>query len=266
MKLASGAEPTLKHRYPFRLGTTSYIYPADILANVKTLQHRVDDIEIVLYESDEISNYPSEREIRQLAKIGLDSGLTYTVHLPLDTQLGDSDNDHRQRSVDKCIRAIMATSPLEPHGYIVHFQYLPSASLDRWIANLELSVCQMLERLVSPELLCVETLDHSFHLVEGLLDSYGLSICLDVGHIIFHDLPLVRYVRRYLPRARVIHLHGVRNGRDHRDLGEMPVEHLSLLFSRLVTVKDAGERVVTLEVFSERDLEISQAIVEKCCP
>jgi len=34
----------LKNRFPFRLGTTSYIIPADLITNVRFLASYVDDI------------------------------------------------------------------------------------------------------------------------------------------------------------------------------------------------------------------------------
>ena len=41
---------------PFRLGTTSYILPDDILPNGRYLAGKVDDVELVLYEVDEAQN------------------------------------------------------------------------------------------------------------------------------------------------------------------------------------------------------------------
>ena len=40
-------------KYPFRLGTTSYIIPADILPNVIYLSDQVQDIELILFEVDD---------------------------------------------------------------------------------------------------------------------------------------------------------------------------------------------------------------------
>ncbi len=37
----------------FRLGSTSYVYPDDILPNVRKLMSSVDDIELVLFEVDD---------------------------------------------------------------------------------------------------------------------------------------------------------------------------------------------------------------------
>ena len=43
----------------FRIGATSYIIPADILPNVEYLAPQVDDVELVLFETDEYgSNLP----------------------------------------------------------------------------------------------------------------------------------------------------------------------------------------------------------------
>lgn len=263
--------PASRRKPPFRLGTTSYIYPAEILPNVRSLQGTVDDIEIVLFESDEVSNYPSPQEIEELAVIGQGTGLSYTVHLPLDVLLGDPEPRIRRRSVDTCLRAIDATAGLRPHGYIVHFQGLPTDDhghwLDEtWLTHLDQSVGQLIGHLDTPRLLCAETLSYPFHLVEELIERRDLSVCLDVGHIILYHQPLELYLHRYLSRTRVIHLHGNSGGRDHLDLGRLPAAKLDLLFTSLATLPQVDDLVVTLEIFSEKDLEISRVVVEKYLP
>ena len=60
---------SLKGRFPFRLGTSSYIIPDDILPNVEFLADRVDDVELILFESDEISNIPDTATVERLAWI-----------------------------------------------------------------------------------------------------------------------------------------------------------------------------------------------------
>jgi len=267
----AAANPDLRRRLPFRLGTTSYIYPAAILPNVRSLRNRVDDIEIVLFESDEVSNYPRPREIGELAAIGEESGLSYTVHLPLDLFLGDPDPRIRQSSVNKCLRAIAATSGLKPHAYIVHFQGSPTEDHRRWLdeswlMRLDQSVGQILDHLEAPRLLCAETLSYPFQVVEDLIERRDLGICLDVGHIILYHQPLDLYLQRYLPRTRVIHLHGNSDGRDHQDLSRLPAATLDLVFASLAARPTAGDLVLTLEIFSEEDLRISRTIVEKYFP
>jgi sugar phosphate isomerase/epimerase len=268
MITVAAADPGLRRRLPFRLGTTSYIYPAEILPNVRSLRNEVDDIEIVLFESDEVSNYPSPSEVGELAAIGEESGLSYTVHLPLDMFLGDPDRRIRQRSVGKCLRAIAATSGLKPHAYIIHCQGVPEDDhrqwLDEsWLIRLDQSIVEILDHLEPPRLLCAETLSYPFHFIEELIERRGLAICLDVGHVILYHQPLDLYLQRYLPRTRVIHLHGNSDGRDHLDLSRLPATTLDLLFSSLAGRPTAGDLVLTLEIFSEEDLRVSRTIVEK---
>jgi adenosylcobalamin phosphodiesterase len=268
MRPGMTVSPASRRKPPFRLGTTSYIYPAEILPNVRSLQGKVEDIEIVLFESDEVSNYPSPQEIEELAAIGQENGLSYTVHLPLDVLLGDAEPRIRRRSVDTCLRAIDATADLRPHGYIVHLQGVPPNDhgewLDEnWLARIDQSLVQLIGHLDNPRLLCAETLSYPFHLVEKLIQRRDLSICLDVGHIILYDQPLELYLRQYLSRTRIIHLHGNSGGRDHLDLGRLAAATLDLLFTSLADLSKVDDLVVTLEIFSEKDLEISRLVLEK---
>ena len=68
-------------------------------------------------------------------------GLSYTVHLPLDTALGSADEADRTASVGKCRRVIERMARLEPFGYILHLEgdhrgRAPSDDIPRWRANL----------------------------------------------------------------------------------------------------------------------------------
>lgn len=49
----------MKGRFCFRLGTTSCILADEILPNVRFLSDKVDDIELVLVESKDLSQIPS---------------------------------------------------------------------------------------------------------------------------------------------------------------------------------------------------------------
>jgi hypothetical protein len=74
--------------YPFRLGTTSYVLPADILPNVRFLAGKVQDVELVLFEVDDgPNNLPPPHVIAELAALAEAHALTFTVHLPLDLRL-----------------------------------------------------------------------------------------------------------------------------------------------------------------------------------
>ena len=74
-----------------RVGTTSYILPDDILPNVRHLAPLVDDVELVLFESEGMSNFPDGSTINELASLASEHDLSYTVHFPLDIYPGSQD-------------------------------------------------------------------------------------------------------------------------------------------------------------------------------
>jgi iron complex transport system ATP-binding protein len=267
-RLAEG--PCLKGRFPFRLGTTSYIIPAALLPNVTALAPRVDDVEILLFESDEISNLPSGETVAGLRGVGDERGLTFTVHLPIDIQLGERDETERRNSVEKCLRIIRCMQPLRPFGYTLHFhgdsdrlrEATPSDHIEGWQAALRKSAAEILESGIDPALLCIETLSYPFELVEDLVSGLGLSICLDVGHLIMYGYDVGAYVEKYLSRTRIIHLHGVQTERDHLDISCLPDDLLPSLVRKLRDNAET-ERVATLEVFNQSDFLRSMEVMEK---
>lgn len=259
-------EKNLKGRFPFRLGTTSYIMLADIVTNAGSLVGRVDDVEIVIFDFKDISSLPSPRDIQFLLDIAEGNDLTYTIHLPLDSLLGDMDESIREGAVEMCLKTIFCTAVLNPFGYIIHLEgdphsSTPARNITAWAAGLEQSIVEILNAGVDPRLLCVETLNYPFELVEGIVHEYGLSVCLDIGHILENNYLLEDYLECYLPESRIIHLYGPVGEREHGDLSLLREEDLSLVVSRLLEDQET-ERVLTLEVFSEDNLNKSLELME----
>ncbi len=258
--------PSLKNRFPFRLGTTSYVIPADLEVNVAFLADRVDDIELVLFESHEISNLPDAATLRALKETAERHDLTYTIHLPLDAWMGHADAAVRRQSVDKCLRVIEHTAPLAPFAYIVHFHgdrrgESPSPEMMRWQEGHRRAVERLIQ-VVPPECLCVETLDYPYKLIEDIVIDYQLSVCLDIGHQLLYGVAPEDYIDRYLPRTRVLHLHGVEEGHDHRSLAYLPDGLLTALVNRLGEGPEKT-RVLTLEIFDEAALNESMNVLRR---
>jgi len=258
---------SLKDQFPFRLGTTSYILPADLVPNVEFLGPLVDDVELVLFESGEVSNLPSPNTIQTLAELKCLRRLSYTVHMPLDIRLGDPDEAIRGRSVQMCLKVIAITKPVHPMAYIVHFDgevrgKIPIRHVDRWLKTLDHSVTELLSSGIEPERLCIETLDYPFEYVDPVVSRHGLSICLDVGHLAFYGYPIQDYLNRYLVRSRALHLHGHLNGVDHRGVDFFDHETLSVLTERLIGAS-SNNRILTLEVFGIEAFETSMEIMRR---
>lgn len=260
----------LKGAFSFRLGTTSYILPADILPNLRHLHRRVDDVELVLFESESVSNLPSPTEVDEMARLGREAGLSFTVHLPLDIRLGSGDEAERAASVGTCRRVIARMAPIEPFAWILHLHGdrrgdPPTDDPPRWIAQNRRSLAELLETGPAPRNICIETLDYDFRRVEGLVEEFDLSVGLDIGHLLLHGRDPAAHLDRWMERARVVHVHGIDGqGMDHRDLGRLPEGLLEELAMRLSRLPAWDVRVVTMEIFGEDDFERSmQAVAER---
>ncbi len=250
------------HSRPFRIGTTSFILKDDILPNVQFLAEKVDDVELLVFESEEQSPLPGEEVIGALASLAAQHALSYTVHLPLDAWIGSSDEQVRLQSVAKHTAVIRRFEPLQPHGYILHvLSNGPTADLDAWRKAVGLSIAGILETGVAAERLCVEMLDYPFAWIEPVVRQHGLSICMDLGHLLDAGKSLTEAMDLYLDRTAVVHLHGV-GERDHQSLAKIPSDLLSHILSRLAN-ETTRNRVLTMEVFDRAAFEESLALVEE---
>ena len=252
---------------PFRLGTSSYIIPDDILPNVRFLADRVDDIELVLFEVDDgPNNLPSPAVVHELAALANGHNLTYTVHLPLDLRLGALGQDQHV-SLVKAQRVIERTAPLNPWAYVLHLEgrdVMHSQDAGQ-LADWQEQAVQALQITAvwagSLPRLAVENLEGYPRLFNlPVLDRAGASVCLDIGHLWRdgHDpLPMLDLL---LARTRVIHIHGIQE-RDHQSLAHMKPDQIDAVFRNLTAHHYSG--VVTMEIFSEEDFTSSfQAIQE----
>ena len=249
----------------FRVGTTSYIIPDEILPNVEYLASVVDDVQLVLFETDEYgSNLPDSDLVARLRRLADEHGLTYTVHLPLDLRLGEDTVDS-DVSLIKARRVIEATHALEPWAYTLHLdgrEFLGPLGVDglepaarrRWQENgrrvLE-TVCDWLD---DPDRLCVENVEAwDPEVFAPVVAELPVGRTIDVGHLWLQGVDPMGHLERWMARARVIHLHGIAD-RDHASLALVPAEQLDPVVAFLVA-GFAG--VVTLEVFNREDLETS---------
>lgn len=255
---------------PVRLGTTSYIIPDDILPNLEYLRDRVEDVELVLFESDAFSNMPSPEDAAAMARLGHEADLTYTVHLPLDTRLGSADETERLASVGKCRRVIERMTPVNPFAWVLHLHGdrhgdPPTDDAPRWIERNRRSLAELLNGGPAPCRICVETLDYDFSLVAPLVEAFDLSVCLDIGHLLVNGRNVAAHLDRWMDRARVFHVHGVDGaGKDHCHLGHLPDGLLEELAERLARLPAGDVRVLTMEVFGEDDFERSlQTVAER---
>ena len=253
--------------YPFRLGTTSYIIPDDILPNARYLAGKVRDIELILFEVDDgPNNLPSSEVISELSQIAQEHDLTYTVHLPLDLKLGE-DGSERDQSLVKAQRVIDCTRGLDPWAYVLHLDGKSvrtsnnADSLRRWQDQSVRALEIVSEWAGGPDKLAVENLEtYPLDFIQPVLDRILVSRCVDIGHLWLDGHDPIPYLQAALPRTRVIHMHGIAE-RDHRSLAFMLQEKVRTVWQELLQANYGG--VLTLEMFSEEDFLSSLDVIGK---
>ena len=110
----------LKHRYPFRLATTSFIHRSGYCENVSSLAPFVDEIELLFLERDHL---PSQQEIRDLSRLAHELDITYNVHLPMDISLAHPSPEIRRRSIEAVLEALALAAPLNATGHVLHLTF-----------------------------------------------------------------------------------------------------------------------------------------------
>jgi sugar phosphate isomerase/epimerase len=243
----------------FRLGSTSYVWPDDILPNVRQLGPLVDDIELILFEVDEHTNVPDVTTIAELNRLALTHDLTYTVHLPLDLTLA------HPASLEKAAQVIGSTRDLSPHGYVLHLDGRAvegdpePAAMARWRQDAQRALKAVAAMVGDAGRLCVENLEnYDPAAFLPLLEQVPVSLCVDVGHLWLTGRDPVPFLDAHLARTRTIHLHGV-GLRDHQSLQHQGVERVAPILELLAARQYEG--VLTLEVFSREDFFSSRTLI-----
>ncbi|MFO7972712.1 MAG: cobamide remodeling phosphodiesterase CbiR, partial [Desulfobacterales bacterium] len=175
-----------KGLYPFKIGTTSFIYPAGYSQNVTLLAPYVDEIELLLFESAPDS-LPSPQEIKKLLSLSKEFDLTYNVHLPTDISLGDPEPSIRRTAVETLKKVTHLTASLSPSTHTLHLSYDEKGQetdrIKKWQDRLYQSVGQFIATGVPPEMISIETLTYPMEWVEHILNHFNLSVCIDLGHL-----------------------------------------------------------------------------------
>ena len=248
--------------YPFKLGTTSFIYPDGYTQNVIMLAPYVDEIELLLFESAPDS-LPSNQEIKKLLSLSQEFDLTYNVHLPIDISLGDPEPSIRNAAVETLKKVIDLTAPLSPSTCTLHLSYDEKGSepdrIKKWQDRLYRSVGKFIATGINAEMISVETLTYPIEWVEHILIDFNLSMCIDLGHLMVYGFDMETVFNRFCHRTSIIHLHGVENHKDHLSLDRLSKER-----AKIVTrILKQFTGVVSLEVFSYQHLKDSLPFLEK---
>ncbi|MDM8535996.1 cobamide remodeling phosphodiesterase CbiR [Desulfobacterales bacterium HSG17] len=252
-----------KKKFPFKLGTTSFIYPDDYIPNAQMLAPYVDEVELLIFESTWPDSIPSTETIERLRIIGKETSLKYNIHLPIDVSLTASDPKVHEHGVRVLCQVIERTSPLCPSTYTLHLPFNRKLNNDKEIKKRLDNACKGLEKIlqtgIKSSLISVETLEYPFEWVKPLINDFNLSICMDIGHLFLYNFDPESFYDKFSDKISIIHLHGVRDKQDHISLEKLSQDHMQIVKKILKQFKG----IVSLEVFSYKNLVPSLILLDK---
>ncbi len=257
---------SLKKRFPFRISVPSFIYPDHWLPNIRLLGPYVDEIEVLIFDSARKTDLPAGDDIRQMAVLADAFDLSYNIHLPSDISPGSPQIDDRRRAVDTIIQTVALTEPLDPTARVLHLPLDGSVTdqmaLNSWRQRLEESVDTIIQSGIPGPSLSIENLDYPMEWIRPIIETYNLSVCLDLGHLLDRGIDWQSEYRKWRERINMIHLHGIRDGRDHCALDALSPSIFTPIMIALTSFTDT----VSIEVFSFEDLKKSLLYLEKYRP
>jgi len=240
---------------PFKLCTTTFIYPADWVANARALGRAFDELELLLFESCHPESLPTATDIQTLSELAADLDFSWNVHLPIDIHPGHSDLKIRQQAVDVIRRTIERTAPLVPTTHTLHLPGITGrpgeATVSTWQERVHETIESIMIGGISGNRLTIENIpDYPLELALPVIDAFGLEVCLDIGHLLVAGNSVRSAFEIFSERITLIHLHGVADGRDHCELANMAPDIQAVVTAFL---KDFTG-TVSLEVFSREHL------------
>ena len=246
---------------PFRLGTTSFIYPDHIIPNVKKTGAFFDEIELLVFESNPRAVIPSRDDVRELTHLARDLDLTYNVHLPTDINICSPSPGARQNAADTLKLVIERFSPAPVTSFTLHLEMdkpLPSKQgIEAWQQHARQGLELLVPALENPAKVGVETLWYPPDIFKTLVNEFGLSVCADLGHHIKYGYDISRTFGLFGPKISLVHLHGVDTRREppkaHTGLDKMPPGK----FKEIVDLLKHYTGTVCIEVFNLADLQKS---------
>jgi sugar phosphate isomerase/epimerase len=258
----SSLTKSYKGMFPFKICTTSFIYPDHYIPNVKMLGPYMDEIELLLFESQGTDVLPSRMVITELCRLAAEFDLSYNVHLPTDISISDRDPSRQRDAVETMVRVIELVHPLCPSALILHVPYIEELLKEHNVKKWQDRVYKNLEKILSAvenkKIIAIETLDYPLELLEDIIIDLDLAICLDLGHLMVYDYDVLEVYNKYAFKTSVLHLHGVENHCDHTTLERLSEK----LTATVMWVLKRFTGVVSIEVFSFENLDSSLKFLE----
>ena len=255
-----------RNKFPFRIGTTSYILQNaqgddSLTSNVKYLMESFDKIQLLFFGKDYIDDLATPDVIDRLLLMKETRTINYTVHLPIDLYLLDSDKADLDRSISLIGKIMDMTEKLDIGEYILHIDHAAGTASQTPDYEKFGMILEGLSRRFGPSTsyIYIENTQNDLGLYKDIIMKSRHPVCMDSGHLYMRGFDAGAFISNFDERILEVHLHGCSGSKDHISLAESDGEYLAMLPEYIKSYKHS----VIIEVFSEKDLAGSMEYLEK---
>ena len=225
------------------------VFGEDLLENAHLLAGVVDHVEIVLFYTPSLHNFPSVGEIKALKRLGADEDVSFSVHLPAFLEIASLDREKREKSVQLAADLINFLDELNPMHHILHIPYsaptltpvpglyFTSVHRDNFIdwTRRAIESLEAIQVMVGqPNKILIENTNYSPIFLECFWKLGLCQFCLDLGHLLLGRESVVDVIQQFIAVTQEVHLHGVQGWQEHLSLAVMPESRVSDWLSPLV--------------------------------
>ncbi len=250
--------------FPFKIGTSSFVLHVkkdNIIRNIEFLKDSFDKIQLLLFGKDYLDDFFNPSVLNNLIRIKNENLIKYSIHLPIDLYLLNSSKIKRERALDVVFKIIEKTKVLDVKEYILHIDG-NGEKVELNKSNFELfeDVCKKIKSKVSnTDSIIIENTSYDLTFFKNIIYKYNYSVCLDIGHLIICDLDIGKFIDEFKSKIKVIHIHGVKNNKDHKPLNDLDKNVLKIIINYLKSYDNS----VIIEVFNKSYLIKSIKFLKK---
>jgi sugar phosphate isomerase/epimerase len=262
-----------KNAFPFRTGTTSYIYPVEkdnLLTNVRLLMGSFDKIQLLFFGRDYLDEALSPDTITGLRKLKEESGVRYSIHLPAD--LGLLSGHGLDASMDIIARIISETGILDIENFILHIDPFSDFSYKPFVLSGQMEenfghCLQVLDARFGngngqTSRIMIENTSYDLTRLAEQIKRYRFPVCFDIGHLFMGKGDFQGFTDCFSGIISEVHLHGFSEKGDHGSLDRIGPSAWEKILGFLGSYRES----LILEVFNETDLMTSLKRLEQDLP
>lgn len=243
----------------FTLSAPSFVLPTGYLENIVYLQHKVQDIQLLLFESSAEDPLFSNDTLSTLNYLAGENYLSYSVHMPLSPGICDEPLIALQNTI--LIMEKLATVK-NISGFTFHFDIPKDKEWQDLKPDEKESLTQIyitffseLKNRFPQAVLTLENILTPISALDEVVLSTGINYCIDIGHTLKQGFGLTGIAER-LHQTKIVHLHGC------RIKNEKLTDHLEVDYQReIFQLLEKFTGVLTVENYHARMLDESLKVI-----